>query len=683
MKSACFFLLSSSAAARSLSFDASSVSSKGNAVAKVVQLLKDMTTKLEEDAEKEKGMYDKKSCWCKNNIQDKTKSIADGNERSKYLTNHRETLTANLATWAQEAANLEKDIDKGKAAIDQAEKFRADQKKTFQSTEADMLETLNQLIDAESDIKKSVALVQTQQSKTALANTMVRLQKKVSSTAGLVALSDHNSNVDDFLKSPEYRQSSAFLQSFSEAPGASDVLGVVSGVKSDYVWNLKDLRQAETDNFNAHKKLIEAKTAELHANEKQLKAKKEAFAKGEEQKALEKAEMDTTKASIAEDTEFLADVKEKCRLVDKEWDERSKTRTDEMEAVAKATEVLNSDEARDTFTSTLSFLQVASDSDEKRRRAVVAAALEKVGTRLDVRLVTIAMRAKLDGFEKVKKAINEMVEALKIEQSNEVKKRDYCIKELNNNELGTQDKTQTKETLTAQIAELTAAMNSAKQQADSLQSEVSEMEEQVKLASQNREAENKEAQPVIKEHRVAQVILAKAAKVLKTYFTVPAAELIQVKKHEAGADPLTTEPEDFKEYKQNSGGFAVISLIDQLIQDSKVAEAQTMEAERQSQAAYEDLVQKTTESINTKKKAIVQLLNRRAKDEEAKMEATDAQTIATDEMKQLAVVNKQLHETCDWVMKNFEVTQQARSEEMDALTQAKGILSGDTKTGAE
>merc|ERR1719235_519272 len=46
------------------------------------------------------------------------------------------------------------------------------------------------------------------------------------------------------------------------------------------------------------------------------------------------------------------------------------------------------------------------------------------------------------------------------------------------------------------------------------------------------------------------------------------------------------------------------------------------------------------------------------------------------ELEQLSNYNAELHQSCDFVMKNFEIRQTARDEEVEALKQAKAILSG-------
>jgi len=45
-------------------------------------------------------------------------------------------------------------------------------------------------------------------------------------------------------------------------------------------------------------------------------------------------------------------------------------------------------------------------------------------------------------------------------------------------------------------------------------------------------------------------------------------------------------------------------------------------------------------------------------------------------IEQLSNYNAQLHQSCDFVAKNFEIRQTARDEEIEALRQAKAILSG-------
>jgi len=46
------------------------------------------------------------------------------------------------------------------------------------------------------------------------------------------------------------------------------------------------------------------------------------------------------------------------------------------------------------------------------------------------------------------------------------------------------------------------------------------------------------------------------------------------------------------------------------------------------------------------------------------------------ELEQLSNYKAELHQSCGFVVKNFEIRQTARDEEVEALRQAKAILSG-------
>jgi len=46
------------------------------------------------------------------------------------------------------------------------------------------------------------------------------------------------------------------------------------------------------------------------------------------------------------------------------------------------------------------------------------------------------------------------------------------------------------------------------------------------------------------------------------------------------------------------------------------------------------------------------------------------------ELESLAAYEADLHDECDFVLKNFEIRQKARLQEMEAIQAAKAILSG-------
>merc|ERR1719171_2119952 len=117
-------------------------------------------------------------------------------------------------------------------------------------------------------------------------------------------------------------------------------------------------------------------------------------------------------------------------------------------------------------------------------------------------------------------------------------------------------------------------------------------------------------------------------------------------------------------------------MIQQIINDAKAMEAETIRSEEDAQKAYEDFVKETNASIEAKSKDIVNKSETKATAESDLVDATDAKEAVMLELEQLSNYNAQLHESCDFVLKNFEIRQSSRDEEVEALRQAKAILSG-------
>merc|ERR1712194_362687 len=107
-----------------------------------------------------------------------------------------------------------------------------------------------------------------------------------------------------------------------------------------------------------------------------------------------------------------------------------------------------------------------------------------------------------------------------------------------------------------------------------------------------------------------------------------------------------------------------------------MGEAEVIRAEEDAQKAYEDFVKETNASIETKTKEIINKSEEKAKSETDLTQANADKDAVLLELEQLSNDNAELHQSCDFVMKNFEIRQTARDEEVEALKQAKAILSG-------
>merc|ERR1719335_88800 len=120
------------------------------------------------------------------------------------------------------------------------------------------------------------------------------------------------------------------------------------------------------------------------------------------------------------------------------------------------------------------------------------------------------MTLKLDAFAKVKDNIDKMVVELKAESADEVADRDQCIKDLNINTKQAAAKADAKADLDALIASLESKIADLTAELKALTDETFETQVQMKKATENRAAENKDFQETIQDQRATQAILEKA-----------------------------------------------------------------------------------------------------------------------------------------------------------------------------
>merc|ERR1719350_1127431 len=93
-------------------------------------------------------------------------------------------------------------------------------------------------------------------------------------------------------------------------------------------------------------------------------------------------------------------------------------------------------------------------------------------------------------------------------------------------------------------------------------------------------------------------------------------------------------------------------------------EAEAIRSEEDAQKAYEDFVKETNASIEAKSKEIVNKSEETSKAETDLVETKEAKEAVMLELEQLSNYNAELHQSCDFVMKNFDVRQTARDEEI-------------------
>eukprot|EP00933_Yihiella_yeosuensis_P061670 TRINITY_DN64503_c0_g1_i1.p1 TRINITY_DN64503_c0_g1~~TRINITY_DN64503_c0_g1_i1.p1 ORF type:complete len:716 (-),score=260.57 TRINITY_DN64503_c0_g1_i1:79-2226(-) len=701
-KAALVLLLGASGASASglgLDLTFTEAADKARPIKKVVGLMKAMQDKINAENDKDTALKEKFDCWCKKGTADKEKAIAENKEKIQTLTSVLEENKARVEQLGPEIREHKQALAAAQAAIEQATTIRDQQIKSFKEDEQTLLKSVDGVKEAlkilkPEEAKKASLLELSKMSSSELARITRNLQNILDTQDIHIAKSltrADRDQLDSFIKNPKsLAQGSSFLQ---EKGAADSIVGILIAMADDFGADLAQELKEEKENKKSYEDLMKAKTDEIEATTKAIAQKTEALAKAEETVVTTTKDLKLTKKTLAEDEKFMALVQEKCANGDDDYNARVKARQEEIAVLDKTLEVLTSDEARDLDSSAMSFLQT---SESTEQRAAASKMLATAGQRLNVAaLMTLSLQAKINSFKQLKEKIDKMVAALKKQQADEVAFNDECKANLNKNELDTDDKKNKKTTLESKIDELKQSLKEAKASIKSLTDEIAELNQQMAGATEERQKESLEFQADVNEQKQVQALLQKAMNVLKKFYGTVSGETVesflQVGRRSAdeaeessteeasaeqpSSDPLGA-PEQMKDYKKNSGGLAVSSLLGHIIEDSKKTEFKLKESEQDSQTRYEAFSQETANSIKSKTAELDSSKKQEADDAEDLSEAKGELISTMDELTQLGETKLDLHKECDFTMANFEVRQKAREEEMDALVKARGILGG-------
>merc|ERR1719460_2141616 len=245
------------------------------------------------------------------------------------------------------------------------------------------------------------------------------------------------------------------------------------------------------------------------------------------------SEMNTAEERLADDQEFLASLTDRCAKKKADFDKRNMLRSQEEAAIAEAIAILNSDAAFETFgtvsatsTGATSFVQFgeSQNEDAQKVRSSVAATLAHTSKELhSVRLAKIAMelssKSKASNpFVKVLENINGTVDLIDAEEADDAQKLATCNKEQDINFKRRDDKKEKMDDLTATINELEISAKNTRKQIESTEEQLADNRAGQKESTDARNEQNAVFKANLKNLEDAEMILAKATKVLTKYY---------------------------------------------------------------------------------------------------------------------------------------------------------------------
>merc|ERR1719487_545999 len=292
---------------------------------------------LEKEAEEDEEIYEKMACWCETNDKEKTKSIADAEARISDLTTKIEELTASSARLNTEIKNLEKEVASNQAALDKATAIRQKELAEFNEEEKDLLGSISALKSAVTVLSKHNSLLQMPQSHmTGIAASVQNVMQKHSSMLAGVLTHSERKAVAAFVQAPSdyFDAEPTFKQSYAPQSGA--IFGILKQMKETFETNLSNSQKEEMTAQAAYQDLKAAKEEEIKSGEEQRDTKTQELADTDEKLAQDKQDIEDTRNSLSADQKFLMNLKETCQNADAEFEERVKSRQEEIKACGEA-----------------------------------------------------------------------------------------------------------------------------------------------------------------------------------------------------------------------------------------------------------------------------------------------------------------------------------------------------------
>merc|ERR1719413_305550 len=288
------------------------------------------------------------------------------------------------------------------------------------------------------------------------------------------------------------------------------------------------------------------------------------------------------------DKKYLADLTAECEQKAGDFESRQQLRTEELEAINKAIEILSSDQVKgnaDKYLPSLvqghtSLAQLRSGTSASQQQRAADFLRNQAG-RLNSRVLSaLAARARDDPFAKVKKMIKDLIVRLMEEANEEAEHKGWCDTELSTNEQTRKEKTEAVETLHAEIDLLETSIAKLTEDITEVTKAVADLDAAMAEATKLRQAEKAKNTETIADAGEAQTAVAQAMTVLKEFYA---------KAGEATAFVQQPMPEIFDRPYQGmqaeNGG--VIGMLEVIESDFARLEADTKAAEATAQNEYD------------------------------------------------------------------------------------------------
>merc|ERR1719424_183137 len=439
------------------------------------------------------------------------------------------------------------------------------------------------------------------------------------------------------------------------------------------------LEKEEMNGKHAFEMMMQDLTGEITSASRELGRAASAKAGRDEAAAEGKGDLADTTHTRDEDDEYLSKLLAQCSQKSQDFSARQQLRTEELEAVGKAIEILKGDNVSGTAGKYLpsmvqtSFALLRSDRISPLQKSVAQFLQGRAG-KLDSRVLErVASKVAEDPFKKVRKMIKDLIVKLMEEANEEAEHKGWCDSELATNKVTRDRKTGDVERLTAAKDQLQADVALLGEQIRELSSAIAASDAAVAKATAQRTDESAENKRTVADARAAATAVNQAIAVLRQFYATAAESTSLLQQPEVDAPETFNEP--YRGMGGESGG--VLGMLEVIQSDFARLESETAAAEDEASAAFDtfcaesskDRAVKATqvdhkEQTKTKKSGD---LNEGIKDLKATQDELDAAVEYFDKLKPSCVDSGT----------SYGDRVKRRQEEIESLQEALRIMEGE------
>jgi len=502
-----------------------------------------------------------------------------------------------------------------------------------------------------------------------------------------------------------------FMEGMDEAPEANayefqggGIIAMLKKLQDEFRTKLADCQKEEMNSKHAHDMVVMDLVDSIENSEATIGEKKITKSRKEEKAAQDKKDLAATKTTKAEDEKSLSDMEVECEEKQMSFDEKQKLRSEEIVAIGKAMEILDSPDAMGNAekhlnlaqtNEAMALAQLRSTEKVSGVRGHVRDFIASEGRRLkSSQLSLLAEKLAADPFAKVKKMIDSMITRLLNEANEDAQHEGFCDKEIGKSKV-------TRNKLSEDIDGLQSAVEDGKstimkltQEVATLSQEVSDLQASVKEATAIRQKETAINKVTVSDSQAGQDAVAAATAVLKDFYEKAslATGLIQITRPTMGSDEWEAlanpnfegtidkghkagQQTFGKKYtgQQDSAG-GVMAMLDVILSDFANVEADAKASEAKAQETYDNFMVESKKTKATKSKKIEMNEADKASAENKLQEDTKDLKGTQDELIAADRYYEKLVPQCIDQGMTFEERTAAREAEIASLKQALDLL---------